>query len=451
MLRKIWIEVRSSLWFVPGLLVFFGILSALALIQLDLNFLDQSKNRGESYSFFGSGAEGARGVLGTIAGSMITVAGVAFSITIVTLSLASTQYTPRILRNFMRDRANQSVLGVFLGVFVYCLVVLRTVRGADASGTEFVPQIAVFGALVLALVSIGFLIFFIHHTAASIQASYILNAISRETLGAINQLYPDSWEADNSMTFNADKSKKWHPIYSFCSGYLQNLDTTAIIEFADKEAVTLRVDHSVGDFVVEGSAIAFASRHLNDGQSRAFMEFAVVGHFQTVEQDVRFGIRQIVDIALKALSPGVNDTSTAVSSLYYLSVIGHRIAGRKLRSLFESGDESKVISLVPTFHDFLARIFDEIRLCCEGNVTILIQMLNCLRLIAHGTRSEERKNSLVIQANLIRRTADLYVGFKYDRARINDAIEALRSYLEIGRDSLPDLDGEGGEAAKTGC
>ena len=139
-----------------------------------------------------AGAEGARGMLTAIASSMITVAGVAFSITIVTLSLASTQYTPRILRNFMRDRANQFVLGVFVAIFTYCLVVLRTIRGgSEHDGAGFVPLLAVAFALLLALVSIGFLIFFIHHVAASIQASSILRAIADETQCAIEALFPE--------------------------------------------------------------------------------------------------------------------------------------------------------------------------------------------------------------------------------------------------------------------
>ena len=156
MLRKTSIEIRSSLWFVPGLLVLAALVLAVGLVEIDLQFGDRlglSRWR----PFLDAGAEGARGMLAAIASSMITVAGVAFSVTIVTLSLASTQYTPRILRNFMRDRANQFVLGVFVGIFAYCLVVLRTIRAADEELAAFVPLLAVFFAVLLALVGIGFL------------------------------------------------------------------------------------------------------------------------------------------------------------------------------------------------------------------------------------------------------------------------------------------------------
>ena len=142
MLRKIWIELRSSLWFVPTALVLAGVVLALVLVQLDIAFAEPL--RAQSWRpWLNAGAEGARGMLTAIASSMITVAGVAFSVTIVTLSLASTQYTPRILRNFMRDRANQFVLGVFVGIFAYCLIVLRTIRGQDGAAEIFVPLLAV--------------------------------------------------------------------------------------------------------------------------------------------------------------------------------------------------------------------------------------------------------------------------------------------------------------------
>lgn len=179
-------ELRSSLWFVPTLMVVGAGALAVGLIEVDARL-----NRELLTNFprlFGAGAEGSRGMLSSIAGSMITVAGVTFSITIVALSLASSQYTPRILRNFMRDRANQTVLGVFVGIFTYCLIVLRTIRGGDEN--LFVPSLSVVVGVILAVVGIGFLIFFIHHIAASIQASNIIASVAEETIKTIDKLFP---------------------------------------------------------------------------------------------------------------------------------------------------------------------------------------------------------------------------------------------------------------------
>ena len=186
-LLHLWEDLRTSLWFVPTLLISGAVALAVGLVEVNSS-MDGERLAERWPRLFGAGAEGARAMLSAIASSMITVAGVTFSITVVALALASSQYTSRILRNFMRDRANQTVLGVFVGVFAYCLVVLRTIRGGDEG--MFVPALAVLVAVLLAFVAIGFLIFFIHHIAASIQATSIIEAAAGETLQAVDRLFP---------------------------------------------------------------------------------------------------------------------------------------------------------------------------------------------------------------------------------------------------------------------
>ena len=182
-----WQSTRSSFWFVPALLVLGAIALASALIFVDATGDPQVLRR--LPMLFGAGAAGARGLLSVVAGSMITVAGTVFSITLVALSLTSSQYTSRVLRNFMSDRINQVVLGVFVGIFAYCLIVLRTIRAGDEG--PFVPSLAVLGALILAVLGIAFLIYFIHHIAIAIQASSIIAAAAAETLATINRLFPE--------------------------------------------------------------------------------------------------------------------------------------------------------------------------------------------------------------------------------------------------------------------
>jgi uncharacterized membrane protein len=162
-----WQAKRSSFWFVPAVIVLDAVALATLLITLDANIDLHVVERWPL--LFGAGADGARGLLTTVASSMITVAGVVFSITLVALTLTSSQYTSRVIRNFMRDRVNQVVLGVFVGIFAYCLVVLRTIRGGDEGG--FVPTLAVLGGLILAFIGIAVLIYFIHYVSTSIQAT----------------------------------------------------------------------------------------------------------------------------------------------------------------------------------------------------------------------------------------------------------------------------------------
>ena len=188
-----WQSIRSSFWFVPALMVVDTVVLAILLItletSLDLHLV------GPWPLLFDAGAAGARGLLTTVASSMITVAGLVFSITLVALSLTSSQYSSRVIRNFMRDRVNQWELGVFLGIFAYCLVVLRTIR--EGNEGAFIPTLAVLVGLILAFIGIAALIHFIHHIATSIQASSIVGTAAQETLAAVDHLFPEAWGEDD--------------------------------------------------------------------------------------------------------------------------------------------------------------------------------------------------------------------------------------------------------------
>lgn len=185
-LRQFVINLRSSFWFVPSLTLLGSIILAVTLIEADTAGSDRWLAQWPR--LFGVGAEGSRQMLSTLAGSMISVLGVTFSMTLVALTLASSQYTSRILRIFMSSKVTQFTLGIFSGTFAYCLIVLRTIR--SSGNAEFIPGLAVFFAFILALGSVGVLIFFIHHIASSIQASSIIASVAQETNSAIDRLFP---------------------------------------------------------------------------------------------------------------------------------------------------------------------------------------------------------------------------------------------------------------------
>jgi uncharacterized membrane protein len=249
-LRYWWEQVQASLWFVPTLIVASSVLLAFVLIEAD-GAVDGERLAKLWPRLFGAGAEGSRGLLGAIASSMITVAGVTFSITVVALVLASSQYSPRILRNFMQDRANQAVLGVFVGIFVYCIVVLRVVRGGDEGA--FVPALAVFGAMLLAIVGVGVLIFFIHHIAISIQAASIIASAANETVAAVDRLFPAELgePAEEAVDEPDLEGLRWTAVPSRRSGYIQGIDSDAFLEVARANNVVVRMEHAIGEFVVE--------------------------------------------------------------------------------------------------------------------------------------------------------------------------------------------------------
>lgn len=419
MLRKWWIEMRSSLWFVPTLLVVAALAAAFGLIELDIHF-DRQLHAKFLVPILGASAEGARSMLAAIATSMITVAGVAFSITIVTLSLASTQYTPRILRNFMRDRGNQAVLGAFVSIFTYCLVVLRSIRSPD-EGSTFVPLFAVFFGVLLALLSIGCLIFFIHHVAASIQASTILSVIAKDTAEAIDDLFPDQLQNQPSEPpSGAPDEFDWEPINAPTNGYIQAIDRDGLHRLVSDEGLVLRLESIAGDFAVKGVPLVFVHRPIESRLADRLCALYVIGDFRTLQQDAKFGFRQIVDIALKALSPGVNDTNTAVNCLDYLSALLLQLAGRNIVSpLPMQNGHARVFAPSLTFEEFAAKSFDEIRLAALANVTILLQIVSAIGRVATATRDAERRRVLVGQLRLALEAADHSVPAPYDRARID--------------------------------
>ena len=422
-LKTLLIELRSSLWFLPTLIVLGSGVLAVAFIELDsrLSF----KLLTNFPRLFGAGAEGSRGMLSSIAGSMITVASVTFSITIVALSQASSQYSSRILRNFMRDRGNQAVLGVFLGVFTYCLFVLRAIRGGDEG--QFIPSLSVFGALVLALVAIGFLIFFIHHVASLLQASNVIAAAAHETLQTIDRLFPERLRDDGSEAEAGPESnnllEQERPIIIPApkTGYIQSHDEEAFFDLACSSQSVFRMHVGIGEFAAFDSPLVsvYSSSFMDEKLVKNIQATYSINSLRTIEQDAGFGIRQIVDIALKALSPGVNDTTTAVTCIDYLTAINLRLANRRIAHalVFEDG-RLRVIVKGPSFERFVGESFDEIRANARGNATVILRLLHSLKTIGAATDDAGRSSLISKHISLLEDLTNRTIDSEYDAARI---------------------------------
>ena len=410
-LSKVVISLRSSFWFLPACLVLLALALAPALVALDHQL---GSAPGDHWPWlFAVDADGARELMGTIAGSMITVAGVVFSITIAALAQASTQYTSRVLRNFMRDRGNQVVLGVFLGVFAYCLCVMRSITGGNGEGEAFVPLVAATTGLALALVAVGFLVYFIHHVAASIQSGAITRGIAADTLETIDTVFPDPLEGDEAVPGrDAGGGLRWYPVPATQMGYIERVQYQALREFARGHDVVVRMESELGDFASPDRPVASIGARRAPGAEamRELSGLFAIGSYRTIDQDVAFGIRQLVDVALKALSPAVNDTTTAVTSVDYLSVILQRLAGRQLEPRpVRDGDRLRVLPAGPGFAQLLALAFDQILENAHGNTTVLLRLLQAIEQIRDGTCSPRRLQMLDAKRDVIaevaRRTA----------------------------------------------
>lgn len=433
-LRTLLIELRSSLWFLPALIVIGSGVVAVTFIEIDSRFNPELLTNFPR--LFSAGAEGSRGMLSSISSSMITVAGVTFSITIVALSQASAQYSSRILRNFMRDRANQAVLGVFLGIFTYCLLVLRSIRGGDEG--EFVPSLSVFGAIVLALVGIGFLIFFIHHVASSLQASRLISDAATETVGTIEHLFPEILTDTEVNVTDDTEIAAWIArqrqivIPAPKTGFIQSHDADAFLRLACAHQVIFRMHLGVGEFAVFDSALVtvYSASPIDQKLVQQIQDTYSINSLRTIEQDAGFGIRQIVDIALKALSPGVNDTTTALTCINYLSAINARLAPRRLaHPLIFSAGELRVIAKGPTFEWFLGESFDQIRANARGNAAVILGLLQALETIALATDNAPRRLLISKQMALLEDLTEQTIASAYDAARIRQALNSSAAMM----------------------
>ncbi len=426
-------NLRSSFWFVPAVIVLGAVGLASVLIGVDaivdLNAVERWP------LLFGAGAAGARGLLTAVASSMITVAGVVFSITIVALSLTSSQYTSRVLRNFMRDRNNQVVLGVFLGIFAYCLVVLRVIRGGDEGA--FVPSLAVLVGLVLAFVGIGYLIFFIHYISMSIQSSSIIANAAQETIAAVDRLFPQGIGDDVEEGCDGDVAVSlpelaWVAVPARKTGYIQSIDGDALLDWAREHGTIVRMEHRIGEFVVEGTPLTSVADPggSNEDTTDALNAVYVISPHRTVEQDASFGIRQLVDIALKALSPGINDTTTAVMCVDYLAAILVRLASRPMVTARRLDQGTlRVIARGPSFPSLLAEAFDQIRQNAAGNTAVLTRMLQGLEIIAGQAASPRRRHALRQHAELIVAVAERTIPSPHDRGEVEAAMLRLSQVL----------------------
>lgn len=338
-LMSVWQQLRTSFWFLPSAMVAAAIVLSIAVVEIDSVLpYEVVEKLAWLYTF---GPAGARAVLTTIAGSMITVAGLTFSITMLTLQLASSQFGPRLLRNFMRDRGNQVVLGTFIGTFIYCLLVMRTVRGTEES--SFVPHIAVGVGVALALASIAVLIYFIHHVASSIRLETLLPQLAAESRASIDRLYPDS--ATPGPTPPDDRQVRDPlPLPAERGGYLQRVDTDALVACAAANDLMVTVLCRPGTFVTDSTALAEAgpSERLSDDALARLRAAFVVGQERTPEQDVEFSIRRIVEIAQRALSPGVNDPTTALYCIDRLGEVLGVLASRPMPSAFRFDDDGRL-------------------------------------------------------------------------------------------------------------
>jgi uncharacterized membrane protein len=390
--------METSVWLVPSAFV----LGAVAL-SFGVGALDEHlSNDVAGWYLFGGGPDGARAVLSTIASSMMTFMGVVFSVTVLVLQLASNQFSPRVLRNFLRDRGSQAALGVFAATFAYSLMGLRSVRSVSMGSSARVPALTVWLALVFAGLCVLTFIYFLHHTAQSIRAVNVLARIGDETRERLAQLYPESLgdeaEVAEERPATVPTSIIPHPGRS---GVVTAMNEDRLWGLACRAGVVLVVVPRVGDFIAHGAPLLEVWGAAGGLDAHALGESVSVDDERNLQQDVPFGLRQLVDVAERALSPGVNDPSTAVQALDQVHDVLRRLARQRLQPTprVDERGAARLVLRRASWEGFVRLGLDEIRLAGAGSVQVgrrLRFLLEDLLTVAPPDRQVELRRQIFL-------------------------------------------------------
>jgi uncharacterized membrane protein len=395
-----WQRAHTSLWFVPAVMVVCAIVLSTVLINIDAHL---EKSYAGSWWLFGGSATGGRTILSVIAGSLITVAAVAFSVTMLAIQQASTQFTPRILRNFTRDRGNQIVLGSYIATFTYALLVLRKIR-SNEDGEMFVPPLAISTGLFLAVVSLGLLIYFIHHVSQSLQVGVLLSNVRDDLDHELERMFPEPLEPgfpdDDAASARARFDRQCEgtvvAISSEQEGYVRLITVNDLVEAAHEgEIKSVHVMVRIGEFVRVGDVLMrvwVPSASDQHGVER-LRDAIQLDRDRSIEQDLSFGIRQIVDIAVKALSPGINDPTTAEQALDHLggtlAVLLERTIPSPLRKL---DHDVECLFTTASFGELVDECFGQIQACARTNLHVTRYIAKILRnLVSRASASPARE------------------------------------------------------------
>ncbi len=409
-----WEELRTTLWVVPSILVVVAVVLFIVTFEIDLAAYHHDLTL--PFWIRTGSPDADRQVLIAIAAAVITVVGVVFSITILALTLASQQFGPRMLRNFVRDVGNQVTLGVFVGTFVYSVLAL----GSISSEGDFNPHLSTAVAEALLLVDIVVLIYFIHHIAKSIQLPEVIAGIARDLIQSIDAEFPDKVGAVDEPTsrLHAGKSvsellnlidERGAAVPSQVSGYIQYVGYSQLIAIATRTDSVIRLEHRPGHYLATGRPLAIVwPRGAAPEVALALSKAHVTGPHRTLVQDPVFAIDQLVEIAIRALSAAVNDTFTALTCIDWLSAGLGRVSGRVLDEgvYRDAAGSVRLIEFDPSYARMVNRAFDKIRQAARGMPAVLIRLIDSLGSIMLDTTSADQRAVLWRQADMVLRLAE---------------------------------------------
>jgi uncharacterized membrane protein len=425
-LRQWWADLRSRFWLRPAAMTVASVALALAMVRLE-GRIELPGLLGDWV--YAGGVGGARDVLGVVASATIGVAGTTFSITVAALSLASNQMGPRLLRNFSRDAGNQYALGSFVATFAYAIVVLRAVH--EGSDGDFVPQLAVSGALLLAGVCVGMLVWFLHHVTTSISVDHVVALVQHDLVRALRSL--PGRDEGNRTPQGAAEDPGWPgaepaPLRAHGSGYLRVLDEAALADWAVEQGARLDIAVRPGGFIFPGSVVGHVHPpSLAMAAETALADAMALGVSRNVEQDLEYSVRQMAEVGLRALSSGVNDPFTAMMVLDQLGAGLCEVAQRHLPDGRTGRDGTLRVRRPATdYHGLVDSMFHMLRQAASGQASVMIRLLEVLAAVATVEGDPHRRQVLREHIGLAYRAA---VATAADRSAREALAERRRTAL----------------------
>jgi len=429
-----WDRLRNSLWLVPAVGLIVALAAAVGSLQLDAAVRLETRPQLEWATTTGPAG---RATLSTLAGAIVTVTGVVFSITMLTLAQTSALFGSRLLRSFLNHNVTQFTLAVFLGTSLYCFTVLRTIREVNG-GDVFVPHISVGVGLLAGLASLATFVLFIHHVSRAIQAQTVVRNVAHELDEAIDRLFPhqigegDDHDDETDSHIPSDAEDEGI-VESTSDGYVQAVDGPTLMELATEYDMVIRLLRRPGHFIAAGIPIAVLHPPQPDeGLAERINACFLNGSRRTPRQDVECAIHELVEVAVRALSPGVNDPHTAIACIDYLGAGLMRLSRRSLPSPYrrDGTGRVRVIAEPITFGDALDAAFNEIRQHGCRTASVVIRLAETLLVIARKVTRPDDRDALLRQAAMLERGCEQGLTEKLDQADARRKLQELRELLQ---------------------
>lgn len=421
----------TSFWFLPLVIIVGMILLATGSVIIDTRF---EAELAEFASFvFSGGPESARAILSIIAGGMLGVAGTVFSITLVVLTLATNSLGPRLLRHYMHDRLNQIVLGTYVATFVYSLIILSTIQSHQ--GQEFVPRLSILIGIGLSIANIFLLIIFIHHISVSIQADQVVSNVTHSLDSTVRKLYPESLgpshaeEESVDLSFYYSEYPEKYEVPCTTSGYLQYLNINRLIPWCVANDLWLELHLRPGDYAIRSLPIAtlHTKSKIEEDSAAEMEQFFFYGDKRTPVQDAEFAVHQVVEVAARALSPGVNDPYTAITCIDKLTSVLTYLVRAQFPSPYrqDANGQFRVLARTLDFTGMLDAAFNQIRQFGASSPAVIIRLMDRLVILYRVAGHRRSRKAILRHARMVYRAGEDHFN------EPNDRDDLLKRYLQF--------------------